>query len=56
MVHSENFIKELENMEKNQMKNSVVEIKNILEEMIISKGHRTHKYPGRQIIESSQSE
>lgn len=35
MVHSEKFIKELENIEKNQMKNSMVEIKNILEEMII---------------------
>ena len=44
MVHSEKFIKELENIEKTQseMKNSMAEIKNILEEIIISLSDAVH--------------
>ena len=43
MVHSEKFIKELENIEKTQSEmNSMAEIKNILEEMIIRLSDTEH--------------
>ena len=43
MVHSEKFIKELENIEKTQSEmNSMAEIKNILEEMIIRLSDAEH--------------